>query len=153
MLLSTLKSYLEAMGGTLKLVVDFPGSSLVLSQLGEACLRGSLAPARRGETADAGLELEPDSPTLHVARSRWRGEALHGLPAIKLLAELGQVSLRAPEDKPASQQHLHVHGFVDRPREETQAEWVARRQREMAERLAKQPGPSAPPGLNLVDTD
>jgi hypothetical protein len=55
MLLSTLKSYLEAMGGTLKLVVDFPGSSLVLSQLGEALpprkpRAGKARRGRRGRT-------------------------------------------------------------------------------------------------------
>lgn len=36
LLLSTLKSYVEAMGGSLKLVVEFPDSIAVLSSLGEA---------------------------------------------------------------------------------------------------------------------
>ena len=36
LLLSTLKSYVEAMGGSLKLVVEFPDSVAVLSSLGEA---------------------------------------------------------------------------------------------------------------------
>jgi transcriptional regulator with XRE-family HTH domain len=37
MLLSTLRSYVEAMGGSLRLVVEFPdGSRAVLSSLGEA---------------------------------------------------------------------------------------------------------------------
>lgn len=36
LLLSTLKNYVEAMGGSLKLVVEFPDSSAVLSTLGEA---------------------------------------------------------------------------------------------------------------------
>lgn len=35
LLLSTLKSYVEAMGGSLKLVVEFPDSVAVLSSLGE----------------------------------------------------------------------------------------------------------------------
>ena len=35
LLLSTLKSYVEAMGGSLKLVVEFPDGSTVLSSLGE----------------------------------------------------------------------------------------------------------------------
>jgi DNA-binding XRE family transcriptional regulator len=35
LLLSTLKSYVEAMGGSLKLVVEFPDSTAVLSSLGE----------------------------------------------------------------------------------------------------------------------
>ncbi len=36
LLLSTLKSYVEAMGGSLKLLVEFPDSTAVLSALGEA---------------------------------------------------------------------------------------------------------------------
>ena len=36
LLLSTLRSYVEAMGGSLKLVVEFPDSVAVLSSLGEA---------------------------------------------------------------------------------------------------------------------
>jgi transcriptional regulator with XRE-family HTH domain len=36
LLLSTLKSYVEAMGGSLKLVVEFPDSVAVLSSLGDA---------------------------------------------------------------------------------------------------------------------
>ena len=36
LLLSTLKSYVEAMGGSLKLLVEFPDSRVVLSTLGEA---------------------------------------------------------------------------------------------------------------------
>lgn len=35
LLLSTLRSYVEAMGGTLKLVINFPEGSAVLSSLGE----------------------------------------------------------------------------------------------------------------------
>lgn len=35
LLLSTLRSYVEAMGGSLKLVVEFPDSIAVLSSLGE----------------------------------------------------------------------------------------------------------------------
>jgi transcriptional regulator with XRE-family HTH domain len=35
LLLSTLRSYVEAMGGSLKLVVEFPDSVAVLSSLGE----------------------------------------------------------------------------------------------------------------------
>jgi transcriptional regulator with XRE-family HTH domain len=35
LLLSTLRSYVEAMGGSLKLVVEFPNSVAVLSSLGE----------------------------------------------------------------------------------------------------------------------
>jgi len=36
LLLSTLRGYVEAMGGSLKLVVEFPDSVTVLSSLGEA---------------------------------------------------------------------------------------------------------------------
>jgi transcriptional regulator with XRE-family HTH domain len=36
LLLSTLRGYVEAMGGSLKLVVEFPDSVAVLSSLGEA---------------------------------------------------------------------------------------------------------------------
>lgn len=35
LLLSTLKSYVEAMGGSLKIVAEFPDSTMVLSALGE----------------------------------------------------------------------------------------------------------------------
>ena len=35
LLLSTLRSYVEAMGGSLKLIVEFPDSTAVLSSLGE----------------------------------------------------------------------------------------------------------------------
>lgn len=35
LLLSTLRSYVEAMGGSLKLIVEFPDSVAVLSSLGE----------------------------------------------------------------------------------------------------------------------
>ena len=35
LLLSTLRGYVEAMGGSLKLVVEFPDSTAVLSSLGE----------------------------------------------------------------------------------------------------------------------
>jgi transcriptional regulator with XRE-family HTH domain len=35
LLLSTLRNYVEAMGGSLKLVVEFPDSTAVLSSLGE----------------------------------------------------------------------------------------------------------------------
>lgn len=36
LLLSTLRTYVEAMGGSLKLIVEFPDSVAVLSSLGEA---------------------------------------------------------------------------------------------------------------------
>jgi transcriptional regulator with XRE-family HTH domain len=40
LLLSTLKSYVEAMGGSLKLVVEFPDGSVVLSTLSETETEG-----------------------------------------------------------------------------------------------------------------
>ncbi len=40
LLLSTLKSYVEAMGGSLKLVVEFPDSAAVLTSLGESETEG-----------------------------------------------------------------------------------------------------------------
>jgi DNA-binding XRE family transcriptional regulator len=45
MLLSTLRSYVEAMGGSLKLVVEFPDGCAVLTSLGEDL--GEDQPARR----------------------------------------------------------------------------------------------------------
>jgi transcriptional regulator with XRE-family HTH domain len=47
LLLSTLKSYVEAMGGSLKLVVEFPDSAAVLSSLGEAGDRKKPRPSRQ----------------------------------------------------------------------------------------------------------
>lgn len=58
LLLSTLKGYVEAMGGSLKLVVEFPESSAVLSTLGEtedgpeARLEKKSARSRKRLTAD-----------------------------------------------------------------------------------------------------
>jgi hypothetical protein len=51
LLLSTLRGYVEAMGGSLKLVVEFPDSTAVLSSLGEVATgaqsRGGKATRRK----------------------------------------------------------------------------------------------------------
>jgi transcriptional regulator with XRE-family HTH domain len=51
LLLSTLRGYVEAMGGSLKLVVEFPDSTAVLSSIGEVASksepRRSKAPPRK----------------------------------------------------------------------------------------------------------
>jgi hypothetical protein len=62
--------------------------------------------------------------------------------AIRLMAELAQISLKAPEDKPKAAQHVHLHGeaLVDAPPRETIDQWVARKQRELSERSVKQLG-------------
>jgi hypothetical protein len=78
------------------------------------------------------------------------------LGAIKLLAELGQVSLRCPQDRPQPSQHVHLHELVDLPPRESLAQWTRRKQQELEQRQelsAKQPGPSAPRSLKLVDND
>ncbi|MEJ2378567.1 MAG: XRE family transcriptional regulator [Pseudolabrys sp.] len=51
LLLSTLKSYVEAMGGSLKLVVEFPDSVTVLSSLGEAGEDKSIRPGKKPSNA------------------------------------------------------------------------------------------------------
>jgi hypothetical protein len=67
--------------------------------------------------------------------------------AIRLLSELAQISLRAPQDRPHPSQHVHPHseGLVDRPPQETLEQCVTRKQRS-----AK--GSSSTPGLR-VDSD
>jgi hypothetical protein len=70
------------------------------------------------------------------------------ISAVRLLAELGQVSLKAPEDRQQPSQHVHLHGetLVDLPPRETLEQWVARKERELGER-------SAHGRLKLVDRD
>ncbi len=56
LLLSTLRGYVEAMGGTLKLVVEFPDSTAILSSLGEVAPEQSSharKPSRRKARARA----------------------------------------------------------------------------------------------------
>jgi transcriptional regulator with XRE-family HTH domain len=59
MLLSTLRSYVEAMGGSLKLVAEFPDGCAVISSLGES-LGEEASEKRKGDVAKAqrGRRLE-----------------------------------------------------------------------------------------------
>jgi hypothetical protein len=59
MLLSTLRSYVEAMGGSLRLVAKFPDGVAELSSLGEAL---DITPKR---AASAGRRCEASSCDLH----------------------------------------------------------------------------------------
>lgn len=62
LLLSTLKSYVEAMGGSLKLVVEFPDGQAVLSSLGD----GEERPARsRSAEKRPGRRRQPE--LVHVS--------------------------------------------------------------------------------------
>jgi transcriptional regulator with XRE-family HTH domain len=61
LLLSTLRNYVEAMGGSLKLVVEFPDSTAVLSSLGEAKTAKSAQLANK-KTARGSRRL----PIVHV---------------------------------------------------------------------------------------
>lgn len=51
--------------------------------------------------------------------------------AIRLMAELAQISLKAPEDKQTSQHvHLHEASLIDRPPTETLEQWIERKRLE-----------------------
>lgn len=54
LLLSTLRGYVEAMGGSLKLVVEFPDSTAVLSSLGEVDGRPKAAKRARRKARMSG---------------------------------------------------------------------------------------------------
>jgi hypothetical protein len=77
------------------------------------------------------------------------------ISAVRLLAELGQISLKAPEDRPQPSQHVHLHeALVDAPPRETLQQWTQRKQRELSERSAtKQLDPGPTRALRLVDDD
>ena len=63
MLLSTLRSYVEAMGGSLKLVAEFPDGCAVLSSLGEG-LDEAASPKRKGK----GVVKAPRGRKVELAR-------------------------------------------------------------------------------------
>jgi hypothetical protein len=67
--------------------------------------------------------------------------------AIRLMAELAQISLRCPEDRAQPSQHLHLHGksLVDRPPEESMQQWLERKRLEAEQRTNKR--------LGVVDND
>jgi DNA-binding XRE family transcriptional regulator len=63
MLLSTLRSYVEAMGGSLKLVAEFPDGCAVLSSLGEGLGDGEVGKRK----AATGIVKAPRRRKLEVA--------------------------------------------------------------------------------------
>ncbi len=64
LLLSTLKSYVEAMGGSLRLTVEFPdGVAAELSSLGEPSEPDREPPSRQQRRASRQLTLAHTSPT------------------------------------------------------------------------------------------
>jgi hypothetical protein len=87
--------------------------------------------------------IEEAQHALRVAEDAQNAAAM--VSCIRLLAELSLLPMKPPEDRPP-QQHLHVHGFVDRPPPETLEQWIARKERELGER-------SAHGRLKLVDKD
>ena len=59
LLLSTLRSYVEAMGGTLKLVINFPEGSAVLSSLGETEDEDAAQPTKKTTKRARRLSIVP----------------------------------------------------------------------------------------------
>lgn len=73
---------------------------------------------------------------LKLAESECNAAAM--CTAVRLLAELAQISLKAPEDKQAPAQHLHLHeGMIDRPPSETLEQWIDRKRQEADARATK----------------
>src|SRR5262249_10164318 len=82
--------------------------------------------------------IEEAQHALRIAEDAQNAAAMVG--AIRLMAELAQISLRCPEDRAQPSQHVHLHGdasLVDRPPPETMQEWIERKNRELSERSAK----------------
>lgn len=64
------------------------------------------------------------------------GNAQGMVAAIRLMAELAQISLKAPDDKQPTQ-HLHLHeaaSLIDRPPTETLEQWIERKRLEAEDR-------------------
>lgn len=76
--------------------------------------------------------LEDAATAFKVAEQQGNAQAM--CQAIRLLADLALIPMKAPEDKPAAQQHLHVHEMIDRPPQESLEQWLDRKNKEAADR-------------------
>lgn len=80
--------------------------------------------------------IEESVAALKLAESAENPQGM--VQAIRLLAELAHISLKAPEDKPQPQRHLHLHeGMIDRPPNETLDQWIERKRIEADNRTTK----------------